>query len=197
VLLVACCVAYTVLECAASCNLHFLCLWRLCWRVLMYYEVEHVTLVIAFFYVFLFFYQFIVFIKVIYIWKSSFMFMMFPFLAFSIISMKLWSDKVIDGHIGRNCLIFVIDSVTDQNETNLILSLLRSESESESELHYNRRFTANQFILAPNPLRTTTRDIFQMSSCGNSQYVISSLMRRWICLLWICLGFRQVYISHT
>jgi hypothetical protein len=33
-----------------------------------------------------------------------------------------------------------------------------SESESESELLYDWRFTASQFVLAPNPLRLTTRD---------------------------------------
>jgi hypothetical protein len=32
--------------------------------------------------------------------------------------------------------------------------------------------------------------------CGNSPYVTSSLTRRWGCLLWIRLAFRQVYISH-
>jgi hypothetical protein len=30
---------------------------------------------------------------------------------------------------------------------------------------------------------------------SNSHYVTSSLMRRWVCLLWICLAFCQVYIS--
>jgi hypothetical protein len=38
--------------------------------------------------------------------------------------------------------------------------------------------------------------IFQLNSCGNSPYVATSLRRRWVCLLWICLAFRQVYISH-
>jgi hypothetical protein len=38
---------------------------------------------------------------------------------------------------------------------------------------------------------------FQLNSCGNSPYVTSSLTRRWVCLLWICLAFRQVYMSHT
>jgi hypothetical protein len=35
-----------------------------------------------------------------------------------------------------------------------------SESESESELLYDWRFTANQFVLASSPLRPTTTDIF-------------------------------------
>jgi hypothetical protein len=33
---------------------------------------------------------------------------------------------------------------------------------------------------------------FQLSPCGNSHYVTSSLTRWWVCLLWICLTFRQV-----
>jgi hypothetical protein len=37
---------------------------------------------------------------------------------------------------------------------------------------------------------------FRVNSCGNSPYVTSSLTRRWVCLLSICLAFRQVYISH-
>jgi hypothetical protein len=35
-----------------------------------------------------------------------------------------------------------------------------SESESESELLYDWRFSVNQFVLAPSPLRLTTRDFF-------------------------------------
>jgi hypothetical protein len=35
-----------------------------------------------------------------------------------------------------------------------------------------------------------------VNPCGNSSYITSSLTRRWVCLLWICLAFRQVYISH-
>jgi hypothetical protein len=37
---------------------------------------------------------------------------------------------------------------------------LKTESESESELLYDWRFTANQFVLASSPLRPTTRDLF-------------------------------------
>jgi hypothetical protein len=46
--------------------------------------------------------------------------------------------------------------------------------------------------LGVKPLRPTTRDFFQLHSCGNSPYVTSSLTRRWICFLWICLAFRQM-----
>jgi hypothetical protein len=56
-----------------------------------------------------------------------------------------------------------------------------SESESESELLYDWRFTANQFVLATNPLRPTARIfIFQLNICGYSPYVTSCLRRRWV-----------------
>jgi hypothetical protein len=38
--------------------------------------------------------------------------------------------------------------------------------------------------------------LFQLHSCGNSPYVTSSLTRRGVCLLWLCLALCQVYISH-
>jgi hypothetical protein len=50
--------------------------------------------------------------------------------------------------------------------------------------------------LGVKPLETHDQTFFLLSSCGNSPYVTSSLTRRWVCLLWICLAFRQVYISH-
>jgi hypothetical protein len=37
---------------------------------------------------------------------------------------------------------------------------------------------------------------FKLNSCCNSPYVTFSLMRRWVCLLWIRLAFRQVYVSR-
>jgi hypothetical protein len=48
------------------------------------------------------------------------------------------------------------------------------------------------------PLGTNNqRFLFQLNPCGSSPYVASSLRRRWVCLLWICLAFHQMYISHT
>jgi hypothetical protein len=42
----------------------------------------------------------------------------------------------------------------------------------ESELLYDWRFTANQFILAPSPLRATISIFFfQLNACGYSPYV--------------------------
>jgi hypothetical protein len=51
-------------------------------------------------------------------------------------------------------------------------------------------------ILALSSLRPNTRNFFQLNSSGNIPYVTSSPTRRWVCLLWICLAYRQVYISH-
>jgi hypothetical protein len=71
-------------------------------------------------------------------------------------------------------------------------------SKSQSNLLYDWRFTANQIVLASGPLRPKTRDFFfQLNSCDNSPYVTSSLTWRWVCLLWICLAFSQVYIPHV
>jgi hypothetical protein len=42
----------------------------------------------------------------------------------------------------------------------------------------------------------TREFFFQLNLCDNSPYVTSSLTRRWVCLLWICLAFRQVYVSN-
>jgi hypothetical protein len=45
-------------------------------------------------------------------------------------------------------------------------------SKSKSKLLYDWPFTANQFVLAPCPLRPTTRDFFQLNFWGNSHYVV-------------------------
>jgi hypothetical protein len=64
-----------------------------------------------------------------------------------------------------------------------------SKSKSKSELLYVWRFAASQFVLASSPLRSTSRDFFQLNPCGNSPYVTSSLTRRWVCLLRISWSF--------
>jgi hypothetical protein len=70
---------------------------------------------------------------------------------------------------------------------------LSSELESESELLYDWRFTANQFILALSPLRPTT-SIFQLNTCGYSPYVTSSLTRGLVCRLQLLLAFASAAI---
>jgi hypothetical protein len=59
----------------------------------------------------------------------------------------------------------------------------------KSELLYDWRFTANQFVLGPSPLRLTNRVFFHLNPYSHTPYVTSSLMRRWVCLIWTCLVF--------
>jgi uncharacterized CHY-type Zn-finger protein len=55
------------------------------------------------------------------------------------------------------------------------------QSESESELLYDWRFPADQFVLATRPLRLATSNfIFQLNTCGYCPYVTSSLTRGWV-----------------
>jgi hypothetical protein len=57
----------------------------------------------------------------------------------------------------------------------------QSQSQSETELLYDWRFTANQFVFAPSPLRLTDRKYFsQLNTCGHSPYILSSLTRGWV-----------------
>jgi hypothetical protein len=55
-------------------------------------------------------------------------------------------------------------------------------AKSESKLLYDWRFTANQFVLAPNLLRLTTRVFFNWI-LAIINYVTSSLTRRWIFMI--------------
>jgi hypothetical protein len=67
-----------------------------------------------------------------------------------------------------------------------------SKPESESELLYDWRFTANKFVLAPSPLRLTARIFFfHLNTCGHSSYVTSSLTRGWICRLQLLLRYNR------
>jgi hypothetical protein len=73
-----------------------------------------------------------------------------------------------------------------------------SESESETELLYEWRFTANQFVLATSPLRLTTSSfIFQMKICRYSPYVTSSLIRGWVCRLQLLLVLASAVIPGS
>jgi hypothetical protein len=73
-----------------------------------------------------------------------------------------------------------------------------SESESESELLYDWRFTANQFVLERSPLSLTTSNfIFQLKTCSYSPYVISSLKRGWVCRLQLLLVLASAVILMT
>jgi hypothetical protein len=67
----------------------------------------------------------------------------------------------------------------------------------ESELLYDWRFTANQFVLAPSPLRLTARIFFQLNTCDCSPYVTSSLTRGWVCRLQLLLILASAFILRS
>jgi hypothetical protein len=69
--------------------------------------------------------------------------------------------------------------------------------ESEPELLYDYRFTTNQLVLAPSPLRLTTSISFQLNPCGHSPYVTSSLMRGRVCRLQLLLVLASVLIPGS
>jgi hypothetical protein len=80
----------------------------------------------------------------------------------------------------------------------LRLSTLSRNSEPESDLLYDWRFTANQFVLATSPLRLTTRNfIFQLNTCSYNPYVTSSLMRGRVCRLQLLLGLASTVILRS
>jgi hypothetical protein len=63
--------------------------------------------------------------------------------------------------------------------TGCSLPSLAVKSESNPELLHDWRFTAIQFILAPSPLRLTSRDFFhQLNPCSHIPYVTPSRQRQ-------------------
>jgi hypothetical protein len=72
--------------------------------------------------------------------------------------------------------------------------LLLPPSESESKLFYDWRFTANHFVLPSSPLRLTTTNSFQLSTCGYSPYVAHSLTRGLVCSLQLLLALVSAVI---
>jgi hypothetical protein len=67
----------------------------------------------------------------------------------------------------------------------------------ESELLYDWRFTAIQFILAPRPLRLTTNIFSTQNTCSYSPYITSSLKRGRVCNLQFLLGLARAVILGT
>jgi hypothetical protein len=66
--------------------------------------------------------------------------------------------------------------------------------DSGSDLLYDCRFTNNQFVLAPSPLRLTTSDFFQLNPCGHSVYVTSTPTRGRVCRLQLLLTLASAII---
>jgi hypothetical protein len=68
----------------------------------------------------------------------------------------------------------------------------------ESELLYDWRFTANQFVLATRPLRLTASNfIFQRNTCIHSPYVTSSMTRGRVCRLQFLLVLASAVILRS
>jgi hypothetical protein len=68
---------------------------------------------------------------------------------------------------------------------------------SESELLYDWRFTANQFVLATSPLRLMTNNFFQLNTCFHRPYVTSSLTRGWVRSLQLLLVLASAVILRS
>jgi hypothetical protein len=69
---------------------------------------------------------------------------------------------------------------------------------TQSQLLYNCRFTASQFVLATSPLRLMMSNfIFQLNTCRNSPYVTSSLMRGWVGHLQLLLVLANAVILRS
>jgi hypothetical protein len=78
-----------------------------------------------------------------------------------------------------------------------IPSVQQLNSESESELLYDWRFTALQFILVPIPLRPTSSIFFQQNTCSYSPYVTFFLTGEWVCRFQLLLAFANTVILES
>jgi hypothetical protein len=69
---------------------------------------------------------------------------------------------------------------------------------SQSELLYDWRFTANQFVLMTSPLRLMTSNfIIQLNTCSYGPYVTLSLTRGWVCRLQLLLVLTSAVILRS
>jgi hypothetical protein len=76
--------------------------------------------------------------------------------------------------------------------------VFRTPLYSESELLCDWRFTADQFVLATNPLRLTAGIIFlnlTLGGCG--PYITSFLTRGWVCRLQLLLGLTSAVMRRS
>jgi hypothetical protein len=90
-------------------------------------------------------------------------------------------------------LIFAMSGFTLSYTANMFI--LMTLYESQSELLYYWRFTANQFVFATSPLRLTTSNfIFKLNAYGYSPYVTSSLNGGWVCRLQLLLVLASAVI---
>jgi hypothetical protein len=85
------------------------------------------------------------------------------------------------------------------SQTSALQSQPVPPTNQNSELLYDRRFTANQFVLATSPLRLPISNfIFQLNTCCYSPYVrISSLTTGWVCSLHLLLVLASTVILRS
>jgi hypothetical protein len=73
-------------------------------------------------------------------------------------------------------------------------TLLTPSFQSESVLLYDWQFTANQFVLAPSPLRPTARIFFRNWTPAVIVLITSYLTREWVCHLQLLLALASAFI---
>jgi hypothetical protein len=76
----------------------------------------------------------------------------------------------------------------------MALPTKETQSQSLSELIYDGRFTGNQFVLSPSPLRSAKSIFFQLSTWGFCPYGTSSLTWGWVCRLQLLLALANAVI---
>jgi hypothetical protein len=102
---------------------------------------------------------------------------------------------------GVNSVFFWLGPINLSQVLLKSVQLTTSETETESETD-RVRVTLRLAVyhqsvrLADKPLEVHEQSFFQLGPCGNSPYVISSLTRGWVCLLWIGFAFCQECVSY-
>jgi hypothetical protein len=108
--------------------------------------------------------------------------------------LEFWAWVTLTSHFALAWTV----SVSLKHTNSLLTACFGLSALSESELLYDWRFNANQFVLATSPLKPTTRIfIFQLNTCGHSPYVTSSLTRGWVCRLQLLLGLASAVILRS
>jgi hypothetical protein len=97
---------------------------------------------------------------------------------------------------------WVLRTLHSTTLSNIVISSLqnlRNTRFTQFTFTLRRRFTANQFVLTPSPLRPYDQTfVFRLNYCVNSPYVTSSLTRWRVCVLGIGLAlFKCTYRTYS